>query len=163
MVYSDRKEWIYSNLLKVINLPGHIYIATTPHRFPGPVWTALRQDGGDIGPEWLLTSKRIISFRDLREHPWSAVCNPATVRLYDTQEWAETGNPDRRRDFVRLLNLCLRGFTRSLDLRYHKGLDCYYFPATSDLTPKPLTTAVCSRRRAATCSRFITRRAIPGW
>jgi hypothetical protein len=138
VVYSDRKEWIYSNLLKVINLPEHIYVATTTYRFPEPVWAALRQASGEIGPEWLLTSKHIISFRDLREHPWSAICNPATVRVCGTQDWAATNDPDRFREFVRLLNHCLRGFTRSLDLRYQRGLDCYYFPATADLTPKNL-------------------------
>ena len=147
VVYSERKEWIYSNLLKVIHLPEQIYLATTAHRFPEPVWAALRQAGGEIGPEWLLTSKRIISFRDLREHPWSTVCNPATVRTFDTHEWAETDDPDRRREFVRLLNHCLRGFTRSLDLRYHKGQDCYYFPATTDLTPRSLT--YCSLQQKA--------------
>jgi hypothetical protein len=32
----------------------------------------------------------------------------------------------------------MRGFIRSLDLRYHKQLKCYYFPATADLTPRSL-------------------------
>jgi hypothetical protein len=104
VVYSDKKEWIYSNLLKVINLPERIYVATTTHRFPEPVWAALRQAGGEIGPEWLLTSKRIISFRDLREHPWNTICSPPTVRAYDTHRWAHTDNPDQCREFVRLLN-----------------------------------------------------------
>jgi hypothetical protein len=138
VVYSDKKEWLYSNLLKVIYLPKQIYGANTTHRFPGPLWAALRRAGGDIGPEWLLTSKRITSFRDLREPPWNTICKTATIRTCDTQEWAETDDPDQRRDFVRLLNHCLRGFTRSLDIRYHKELDCYYFPATADLTPRSL-------------------------
>lgn len=118
--------------------PKQIYVAATTHRFPEPVLAALRQAGGEVCPEWLLTSKRIISFRDLREHPWSTICNPGTVRICDTQEWAETDDPDRRREFVRLLNHCLRGFTRSLGLRYHRNLDCYYFPATADLQSKSL-------------------------
>jgi hypothetical protein len=139
VVYSERKEWLYSNLLKVTALPDHLYVANTPHRFAGSLWTALRQASGDIGPEWLLTSKRILSFRDLREHPWNTICNQATIRTFDTEEWAETEDPDRRRDFVRLLNHCLREFARSLDLCYSKALDCYYFPATSDLKSRTLT------------------------
>jgi hypothetical protein len=139
VVYSDRKEWVYSNLLKVTTLPERIYAANTTHRFAGPLWNALQQRGGEIGPEWLLTSKRISSFRDLTEHPWNTICNPASIQTCVTQEWADTDDPDRRRDFVRLLNHCLRAFTRSLDLCYHRNLDCYYFPATPDLQPRSLT------------------------
>lgn len=136
MVYSKEKEWLYSNLLKV-TLPEKIYVAKTAHRFAGPVWAALRQAGGDVGPEWLLTSKRIVSFRDLRESQWSAICSQATC--CDTAEWSETDDPDRRREFVRLLNHCLREFARTLDLCYNRELDCFYFPATPDLKPRSLT------------------------
>lgn len=139
MVYSKQTEWLYSNLLKVAALPEHLYTASTNHRFAGALWTALQQAGGEIGPEWLLTSKRIVSFRDLREHPWNTICNPSTVRIYDMSEWAETDDPDRRRDFVRLLNHCLRAFTRSRNLSYRKDLDCYYFPPTPDLKPRAIT------------------------
>jgi hypothetical protein len=88
VVPSERKEWLYSNLLKVTYLPENLYVANTTHWSPATVWTALRQAGGEIGPEWFLNSKRIISFRDLREHPWSTVCDPATVQTCDTREWA---------------------------------------------------------------------------
>lgn len=136
MVYSEEKEWLYSNLLKVF-LPERIYVANTAQRFAEPVWTALRQAGGDIGPEWLLTSKRIVSFRDLRESQWSAICSQASC--CDTAEWSASDDPDRRREFVRLLNHCLRGFTRALDLCYHRELDCFYFPSPPDLKPRSVT------------------------
>ena len=114
-------------------------MANNSYRFAGPLWNALQRAGGEIGPEWLLTSRRIISFRDLAEQPWRTICNPATIQTCDTQELAETNDPDQCRDFVRLLNHCLRAFTRSLGLRYHKGLDYYYFPATADLQPLSLS------------------------
>ncbi len=136
MIYSKEKEWLYSNLLKV-TLPEKIYVANTAQRFAGPVWAALRQAGGDVGPEWLLTSKRIVSFRDLRDSQWSAICSRATC--CNTGEWSETDDPDRRREFVRLLNHCLREFARTLDLCYNRELDCFYFPATPDLKPRSLT------------------------
>ena len=87
MVHSKEKEWLYSNLLNV-TLPEKIYVANTAQRFAGPVWAALRQAGGEVGPEWLLTSKRIISFRDLGESQWIAICSRATC--CDTAEWSET-------------------------------------------------------------------------
>jgi hypothetical protein len=87
VVYSERKEWIYSNLLKVVDLPNRLYVGNTSHRFAGTVWTALNQGDGEIGPEWLLTSKRIVSFRDLREPHWNTICNE--VRAYDIREWSE--------------------------------------------------------------------------
>jgi hypothetical protein len=135
-VYSQEKEWLYSNILKV-TLPEKIFIANTAQRFAGPVWAALRQAGGDIGPEWLLTSRWIVSFRDLREPQWSKICSQATS--CDTADWAETDDPNRRREFVRLLNHCLREFARTLDLCYNRELDCFYFPATPDLKPRSLT------------------------
>jgi hypothetical protein len=136
VVYSKETEWLYSNLLKV-TLPEKIYVANTAERFAGPVWTALRQAGGDIGPEWLLTSKRIVSFRDLGGNQWAAICNH--VRSCDTVDWAGSDDPDRRRDLVRLLNHCLREFARSRDLCYNRELDCFYFPATENLKPRSLT------------------------
>ena len=105
VIYLERKECLYSNLLKV-TLPDQVYVASTTYRFPDQLWAALRQAGGDVGPEWLLTSKRIISFRDLREHPWNAICNQA--QECEAREWAESNDPDRRRHFVYLLNHCLR-------------------------------------------------------
>ena len=91
--------------------------------------------GGDYGSEWLLKEKRIYSFRDLREFPWSKVCDPGTVEEFDSSEWASAREPERRRDFVQLLNQCLREkLTEELD--YSKYKDCYYFKATSDLSEK---------------------------
>jgi hypothetical protein len=136
VVSCKEKESLYSNLLKA-TLPEKIYLANTAQRFAGPVWAALRQGGGDIGPEWLLTSKRIVSFRDLREPQWSAICSQATS--CNTTDWAETDDANRRREFVRLLNHCLREFARTLDLCYNRELDCFYFPATPDLKPRSLT------------------------
>lgn len=117
-------------------MPELFYVANTSHRFAGTVWAALRQGGREIGPEWLLTEKRILSFHDLGGRPWNTICDQ--VRPCDTHDWSESDDPDRRRDFVRLLNHCLRAFTRSLGLHYNKSLDCYYFPAEPDLKPRSL-------------------------
>jgi hypothetical protein len=100
---------------------------------------ALGRAGGEAGSEWLLTAGQLLSCHDLRAHPWSAVCGNGSVESDDIQFWSETDDPDRRREFVRLLNHCLRAFTRSLGLRYYKPLDCHYFPATPDLKPRSLS------------------------
>ena len=129
---------MYTNLLKVGSLPDRLYVANTTHRFPQDVWSQLRSAGGDVGPEWSLGGRRLVSFRDLRQHPWPAVCDRGTVEEFDTRGWADADDPDQRRDFVQLLNLCLRGLAESLGLRYSKLLRGYYFPATSDLEPRTL-------------------------
>lgn len=138
VICSDQKEWLYSNLLKV-TLPEQVFVANTTHRFAGPVWEALRAAGGDIGPEWLLLSKQIVSFRNLRDSQWKAVCDQGTVEAFDVPDWATPDDPDQCRDFVRLLNLCMDQFAQTRGLRYSRNLDCYYFPATANLQPRNLT------------------------
>lgn len=131
-------EWLYSNLIKV-TFPEEIGVADTQHRVPATVWGALRQAGGDVGPEWLLVGKRLLSFRDLRTPPWDLVCDGRTARRVPTSEWAGSDDHDRTREFVRLLNHCLRALGDSLGLRYSRQLECFYFPPTPNLKPRNLT------------------------
>lgn len=58
-----------------------------------------------------------------------------TVEDFATDEWARTEDPDRQRDFVWLLNTCLR---RKLypRIRFRRDIDCYVFLPTLDMGPE---------------------------
>lgn len=76
----------------------------------------------------------IYAFIDLSEEPWDEICDQGTVEEFDSEEWAYVDDQDKQREFVQLLNQCLRAKARALALRYSKDLNCYYFGATNDLS-----------------------------
>lgn len=97
-----RTEVLCTNLVPLRSFPEHLYLAETDCRIPADVWTRC-----NAGAAWLLKSKQIISFYDLRESPWTSVCDRGSVEEHNTNEWAFCDDPDIQRDFVWLLNKAL--------------------------------------------------------
>jgi hypothetical protein len=143
---SLQREKLYSNLLTVSYFAERLYIAETDFRKRGQLWSELERLGGTYGSEWLLKEKRIYSFHNLREFPWSKVCDPGTTEEFDSSEWAFASDLDRRRDFVQLLNLSLREKVK-IDLAYSKSKDCYYFKATTDLSERRISYNILRKMR----------------
>jgi hypothetical protein len=131
-------ETLYSNLLEVQRVGERIYVAETDIRSGERFWKELRKRKVAVGDEWILKDKRIISFHDLTEYPWNQLCEQGTVEDFDVDEWALADEPDIQRDFVRLLNLCLKERLRP-DVIYHKKRDHYFFAPTPDLSPRILS------------------------
>jgi len=129
----QKTEKLYSNLLKVASFAPKIYVADTDYRKRENVWTKFKSIGVKVGQEWILTNKRIISFHNLREASFSTICDLGTFDSFDTSEWTDTDDEDKKREFVRLLNLCLRERAWLLGLRFHKERQYYYFRATKNL------------------------------
>jgi Domain of unknown function (DUF4365) len=127
-------ETLISNLLPVV-MPARIFIAATDAKRPGDIWRAVSARSEWIGGEWILRNKNLVSFRDLRRPEWADACDQGSVDEFAVDEWALTDDPDRRRDFVDLLQRSLREMVRR-DLAYHEGLEVFYFRATPDLTPR---------------------------
>lgn len=126
-------EKLYSNLLKVASIAPRLWIAETDYREPKDVIAKFKSLGTRVGTEWILTNKRILTFHDLQEYPFNTICDLGTCEDFDTSEWANTDDEDKKREFVRLLNQCLRERTRLLGLRYNQEREYYYFPATPKL------------------------------
>jgi hypothetical protein len=133
-----KTETLISNLLSVSSFAGRLYIADTHFRSPRALQAELRRLGGDIGCEWMLKEKRILSFCDLEDYPWRRICDLGTLEDFDTEEWAYSDDPDRRREFVQLLNLALRQKVWT-DLRYSDRKECYYFKATDNLSERKVS------------------------
>jgi hypothetical protein len=128
------QETLYSNLLKVSHFPERLYVGRTDYRDGKKIRAKLREHGADEENEWLPKRGSVYSFIDLSEEPWDEICDQGTVEAFDSDEWAYSEDRDQQREFVHLLNQCLRAKAHALGLRYSKDLDCYYFGATNDLS-----------------------------
>lgn len=117
-------ETLVTSLLEVSSFAPRLFLAATSARTPQQVFTALPSN--THASEWILRNKQILSFHDLRDPIWNGVCDRGSVEDCATDEWSASDDPERRREFVWLLNAALRQrlYPRVL---YHKTLDCYYW------------------------------------
>jgi hypothetical protein len=72
------------------------------------LWAKAKELEVEIGPEWTLSDGNLLSFHDLSRHPWNYFCDVGTHETFDTSEWADSDDPNRQRQFVRLLNQALK-------------------------------------------------------
>lgn len=119
-----KNERLHSNLLRVDGFPEQIFFADTECRWPSDVWALLRKSHRDPDAGWVLKGKRFISFHDLSEEPWTAVCEQGTVEGFPTTDWSESPDPDRQHLFVQLLNQALRA-QLSPNVRYWSREECF--------------------------------------
>lgn len=131
----QKTETLYTNLLKVTSLAPKIYVANTNYRERRAVWDKFYSMEVKVGPEWILTNKQIVSFHNLKEPPFDEICDLGTCESFDTKEWANTKDEDTKRQFVWLLNTCLRRRTQLLRLDFNRAHQHYYFPPTKELKP----------------------------
>lgn len=129
----QKTETLYTNLLKVTFLAPKIHVAGTNHRKDGSVWKEFNLMEVKVGPEWILTDKKIFSFHKLDEPPFNAICDLGTCESFDTREWADSKDEDIKRQFVKLLNKCLREKTRLLGLKFNETHKHYHFRPTREL------------------------------
>ena len=119
-----RTEILHSNLLTLEDYPSQLFIAGTDCRSPRDVWALLRQTDRDIDAGWVLWEKKIISFHDLSEEPWSSICEIGTLEAFAVKEWSESSDAQRQRIFVQLLNQTLRAQVNP-EVRYWPQEDCF--------------------------------------
>ncbi len=120
------KETLFTNLLPVEGFPEKIYVASTELTKSWDVWGALRGKDRGIGGVWILKAGQIISFHNLAARAWSEICDPGTVTTIAASEWANSGDPIVKRDFVELCNQALR-YSQNGNIRYWPEEDCYAF------------------------------------
>lgn len=118
------EEALHTNLLPLENCPSTIFIAGTDCRTPRDIWSLLRKTGDDVDAGWVLWEKKIFSFHDLGEAPWSSVCEVGTLEGFQTTDWSDSNDAQRQRIFVQLLNQTLRA-QLSPEVRYFPKEDSY--------------------------------------
>ena len=134
---SIKQERLLSNLLPVTRFPERLHIAATEYRERQELMAVLKEKAREFGGEWTLKSKQILSFRDLREHPFRDICDIGTAEEFPVSEWADSDDAERQRDFVALLNAALRQKLYSLGVRFeHRTpMSCYYVRGNLELKP----------------------------
>src|SRR5437879_5041708 len=129
-----KNEVLYSNLLVLGSYPRYYYVAETAYRTAAEVFATLRDFTKTVHGEWILGGRMFTSFHDLSTRPWSDVCERGTVERLDTREWALSDDPVRQRQFVQLLNACLRDKLFRKGIKFSRENQCYYFRAPQDLS-----------------------------
>jgi len=112
---TEHEETLYSNLLEVKRLPSSIYSASTDYRTPEEIFDWSKENDINLTSGWLLTEKMIRSVYDLREEPWTQICDRGSVEKFGIDEWSDSSDPDIQREFVRLMNQTLR---RDMSIRH---------------------------------------------
>jgi len=126
---TECSETLYSNLLEVESFPPSIFSAATDYRTAKDIFDWVKESEIELPSAWLLTEKMIRSVHDLRQQPWTEICDRGSVKQFDMDEWADSDDPDVQREFVRLMNRTLRGDMRIRRLWYSKEERSFFFPA----------------------------------
>jgi hypothetical protein len=125
-----KREQLLSNLLGV-SYPSKLYWAPTQQANDKGFGTALRELDKNAGGEWIVRSKSLLSFYPLDEWPWKKVCEWEAMEEFDIEEWSESDDEDRQRDFVALLNRAIGEFVRP-QLYHDRDSGVFYFRKPRD-------------------------------
>jgi len=126
---TENEETLYSNLLEVDSFPPSIYSASTDYRTPEDIFNWAKDNEINLPSGWLLTEKMIRCVYNLREDPWTQICDRGSVEQFGIDEWSDSDDPDIQREFVRLMNQTLRREMYIRHLRHSKEERCFFFPA----------------------------------
>lgn len=138
MPATPHPETLISNLLAVESFPPNIYVASTEFREPQEIWDWARSRESELPHGWLLTEKSFRCVFDLREQPWADMVDRGSVECFDTEEWADSDDADRQREFVRLMNQVLREDLDHRGLWWSKKEKAFFFPIRRARGGKPL-------------------------
>ena len=115
----------------LVNLVGvsfgqRLYWAPTDHSTDKAFGKALRELDRDAGPEWIVRGKAVLSFHNLDEWPWNQLCESEALEEFGSDEWSDSYDEDRQRDFVALLNRAMSEFVRPA-LWHDRESHSYFF------------------------------------
>jgi hypothetical protein len=124
------QEDLLVNLLGV-SFGKTLYWAPTDHATDKSFGAALREIDPDAGGEWIVRSKSVLSFHDLDRWPWNKLCQAEAMEEFGSDEWADSDDEDRQRDFVALLNRAMGRFVQPT-LWHDRDSGAYYFRKPRD-------------------------------
>lgn len=131
-----KHERLFTNLLTVSHFADKVYLAQTEYRSREDVVAEVKKHWEDfILPEWILKNKNILSFHDLEQPPWNHICDTGSIEVFDSAEWADTEDADKRWEFVDLLKRSLQEKVWR-NLRYDAKNGYFYFKATPKLASR---------------------------
>lgn len=130
-----KHETLVSNLLPIAKLPERLYLAETSYKTAKELGAALYE--ANLRLEFVLKNGRILTVRDLTDPRFRDLCDSGTVEDFGVKEWAASSDADKQRDFVNIINSCLREKLRSSPqaLRFDKETKCFFFPPSENKAP----------------------------
>jgi len=129
-----KSERLISNLLAVASYAPRVYMAVTTLRKADDLWKQAAANSIRLEGPVVLKGGFLVSFHDLREWPWTQFCDRGSVEDFDTIEWAESEDADRRNEFIWLLRDSLRQKLYP-QVVYRKDQECFMFRAHPNLEP----------------------------
>jgi len=155
------QEKLYSNLLSVEEFSRSLWIASSDYRTHSQIFAEAKELDLQLTSEWFLHSKQLFSFVDLNESPINRFLDQGTVERFDSEDWAQSDDPERRKPFVRLLSLALKEKLYQLSMLYSKDRDLYYFRPTRRLGPRTISYHRLAKGRPRTVFKGYPRRSDP--
>lgn len=134
-----RPERLVSNLIPVKSLPPRLFLAETPFHQPKAMGQALKER--ELTFERVVRSKQVLTVHDLTDPRYSFLCDRGTIEDFPVEQWSASNDPVVQREFVWLLNSCLRQFLRTSPGRilFNKASNVYFFPAQEAGSPTILS------------------------
>lgn len=132
-----KKEKLISNLFPVARFPQTIWSATSKYRDPKKFRHALKNlpDDSKHLREFFLNGNTVYSCLDLNTPPLNRLIEAGTVEENPAEDWALAEDPDLKRHFVHLLNLCFKQFLFKRGVAYDPEKKLNYFKCNN--TEKP--------------------------
>lgn len=122
-----------TNIVPLVEFPSRIYVTPTTAASYASAWGTLREDEkGYIPTAWSLYNNNVYSFVDPRETHLEAICDPAATEEHDSESWATSEDPNKRRVFVQLLNRALTDDLHTQGVYYDRKEGVYSFDAPDD-------------------------------
>jgi hypothetical protein len=126
-------EVLISNLLPITRYPIKLFRAVTEFRDREDVRSELKKHVEWPETEYVLSADSIISVHDLRNDPWSHVCDVGTTETVEIEEWRDSDIREVQKDFTQLLNLCLARRVSPMGMHYLKESQALYFKSSKPL------------------------------
>jgi len=117
-----KHEVLTSNLLEVAYYAKDLYIAESKYSTIDEINAVFEELDERPGRLWFVKEGKIYAFHKLSEYPWTKVCDAGAVETFNTSEWANSHDPERTSEFVRLLNQALR------TVAYRKDIGAFVQP-----------------------------------
>ena len=133
-----RSERLYSNLLRIGKYAKSIFVAPTLARGRNEIYRKLHNLGANVGNEFILRNKTLISFHELTTYPWTEVCEFASALEYSSSEWAFSTDINKKNEFIDLLNKSLE--TKLFpEVLFDRDERYYFFAPPENLRDKELS------------------------
>jgi nucleoside phosphorylase len=145
----------FSNLLPLRHFPERIFIAPAMVGTEAAGWAKINsvaksKTSPRVPGTWCIFEKNIYSFLDPELSRLRNIVDVGGIDSFNTSDWSESTDDEKRRMFVRLLNRALREDLWNVGVRYHRDSKVFAFMGRPSEPPRRLTYGNLKLRSSAT-------------